>query len=121
MIEHTLQSEFHRAAFGMGCYWCWPIRSKPPPPARPPARLPARPPRRPLTDVLAARAGCRGPELHFQRVPGVVTTSVGFCNGKDTIQNPTYEAVCSGQTGARPLPAPRLAQSCRGCRPWLPP
>lgn len=44
--------------------------------------------------------GCYwGPELHFQRVAGVVATSVGFCNGKDNIQNPSYEAVCSGQTG----------------------
>lgn len=42
----------------------------------------------------------RGPELVFQRVPGVVATSVGFCNGKENIQNPTYEAVCSGATGA---------------------
>lgn len=49
----------------------------------------------------AFACGCYwGPELHFQRVPGVVATSVGFCNGKENIPNPSYEAVCSGQTGA---------------------
>lgn len=38
-----------------------------------------------------------GPELRFQRVPGVVGTAVGYCNG--TTENPTYEDVCSGNTG----------------------
>ena len=33
----------------------------------------------------------------MQRVPGVVTTSVGYTQGK--VPNPTYEAVCSGRTG----------------------
>lgn len=32
-----------------------------------------------------------------QRVPGVLATEVGYCNG--TVADPTYEDVCSGQTG----------------------
>lgn len=43
-------------------------------------------------------AGCFwGPELAFQRLPGVLSTEVGYSNGKAA--NPTYEDVCSGDTG----------------------
>jgi peptide-methionine (S)-S-oxide reductase len=38
-----------------------------------------------------------GLELAFQRVPGVVKTSVGYTQGKAA--NPTYEEVCMGFTG----------------------
>ena len=38
-----------------------------------------------------------GGELMFQRVPGVISTSVGYTQG--TKENPTYEEVCSGMTG----------------------
>eukprot|EP00200_Dunaliella_tertiolecta_P004956 CAMPEP_0202351266 /NCGR_PEP_ID=MMETSP1126-20121109/7984_1 /ASSEMBLY_ACC=CAM_ASM_000457 /TAXON_ID=3047 /ORGANISM="Dunaliella tertiolecta, Strain CCMP1320" /LENGTH=316 /DNA_ID=CAMNT_0048943357 /DNA_START=83 /DNA_END=1033 /DNA_ORIENTATION=- len=43
-------------------------------------------------------AGCFwGPELMFQRVPGVLATEVGYSNGQ--MPNPTYEDVCTGQSG----------------------
>jgi len=43
-------------------------------------------------------AGCFwGPQLAFQRVPGVISTEVGYSQGN--VPNPTYDAVCSGQTG----------------------
>jgi len=38
-----------------------------------------------------------GLELAFQREPGVITTSVGYAQG--ALENPSYEAVCSGTTG----------------------
>ena len=38
-----------------------------------------------------------GPELAFARVPGVMSTAVGYANG--STPDPTYEAVCSGATG----------------------
>mmetsp|Transcript_22282 Transcript_22282/g.33572 ORF Transcript_22282/g.33572 Transcript_22282/m.33572 type:complete len:201 (-) Transcript_22282:96-698(-) len=36
-------------------------------------------------------------ELAFQRIPGVMETSVGYTDG--AIENPTYKQVCSGLTG----------------------
>lgn len=43
-------------------------------------------------------AGCFwGPELMFQRVPGVVATEVGYSQG--ATENPTYEDVCAGDSG----------------------
>ena len=43
-------------------------------------------------------AGCFwGLELAYQRLPGVVTTAVGYTQGE--ADKPTYEAVCSGGTG----------------------
>ncbi|MCO5550533.1 hypothetical protein L7F22_004020 [Adiantum nelumboides] len=42
-------------------------------------------------------AGCFwSVELAFQRVPGVVKTTVGYTQGKT--KNPTYQEVCSGRT-----------------------
>ena len=38
-----------------------------------------------------------GLELAFQRIPGVVQTSVGYINGH--MKDPSYEAVCTGRTG----------------------
>lgn len=38
-----------------------------------------------------------GAEKGFWRLPGVVTTAVGYCGGHTP--NPTYEEVCSGRTG----------------------
>lgn len=43
-------------------------------------------------------AGCFwGPELAFQRIPGVVTTATGYSQGESP--DVTYEQVCSGTTG----------------------
>lgn len=43
-------------------------------------------------------AGCFwSVELAYQRTAGVLETQVGYCNG--TTDNPTYEDVCSGETG----------------------
>ena len=50
------------------------------------------------TDIYTVTLGCFwGIELAFQRVPGVVSTEVGYTQG--TKKNPTYEEVCSGVTG----------------------
>ena len=35
--------------------------------------------------------------LSKQRVPGVVATSVGYCQG--ALEHPSYELVCTGATG----------------------
>lgn len=43
-------------------------------------------------------AGCFwSVELAFQRVPGVLSTSVGYAQGRT--ENPTYQDVCRGDTG----------------------
>lgn len=47
---------------------------------------------------LVCTGGCFwGLELAYQRVPGVLKTTVGYTGGSTA--NPSYEAVCSGNTG----------------------
>ena len=55
----------------------------------------------PAADAELPRAtfalGCFwGPQLAFERIPGVVTTAVGYTGGR--VVNPTYEAVCISPT-----------------------
>ena len=50
------------------------------------------------TEVLYVAMGCFwGAEKAFWRIPGVITTAVGYQGGYT--QNPTYEETCSGLTG----------------------
>jgi peptide-methionine (S)-S-oxide reductase len=50
------------------------------------------------TEMAIFGMGCFwGAEEHFFRVPGVVSTAVGFSGG--STPNPTYEEVCTGRTG----------------------
>jgi peptide-methionine (S)-S-oxide reductase len=59
---------------------------------------PLRPPYPAGTQVAEFALGCFwGAEKDFWRTPGVVSTSVGYEGG--FTPNPTYEEVCSGQTG----------------------
>lgn len=76
-----------RATFGMGCFWgpgrTWWLQH--------------------LSCAVSLLAlfvllpSSRPSELVFQRVPGVLSTSVGYSNGDHP--EPTYEEVCSGTTG----------------------
>lgn len=49
-------------------------------------------------EVATFAGGCFwGTELHFQRLPGVIATCVGYTQGAE--EKPTYDQVCSGKTG----------------------
>lgn len=49
-------------------------------------------------EIATFAGGCFwGLELAYQRLPGVVKTSVGYTQGQ--VESPSYNAVCSGRTG----------------------
>ncbi len=51
-----------------------------------------------MVETIYLAGGCFwGIEAYFQRIEGVVKTEVGYANGNT--KNPTYEEVCTKQTG----------------------
>jgi len=49
-------------------------------------------------EVATFAGGCFwGTELHYQRIPGVIATCVGYTQG--AVEYPKYDQVCSGSTG----------------------
>lgn len=51
-----------------------------------------------MMEIASFAAGCFwGVEASFQQLPGVLSTRVGFAGG--TMKEPTYQDVCSGETG----------------------
>jgi peptide methionine sulfoxide reductase msrA/msrB len=51
-----------------------------------------------LTDTAIFAGGCFwGVEYYMKKIPGVISTVVGYTGGKT--ENPTYKEVCAGNTG----------------------
>lgn len=83
------------ALLGMGC-----VADEPPKPIDPrEAHMPAKlPPVPEGAESIVLGAGCFWcTEAIFQQIPGVLSVTSGFMGG--TVKNPTYEQVCTGDTG----------------------
>ncbi len=54
----------------------------------------------PSTETITLGGGCFWcTEAVFDRVRGVLDVESGYCNGQPGLHPPTYEQVCTGQTG----------------------
>ena len=50
------------------------------------------------SEVITLGAGCFWcTEAVFQQIPGVISVMPGYMGG--TVKNPTYEQICTGETG----------------------
>lgn len=49
-----------------------------------------------MKEIVFAGGCFWGVEEYFSRIPGVISTKVGYANGN--VDNPSYELVCSGTT-----------------------
>ena len=53
-----------------------------------------------VTRTICLAGGCFwGTEAFLKRLPGVVACEVGYANGHANVDHPSYEQVCSGETG----------------------
>jgi len=50
-----------------------------------------------MKEIIVAGGCFWGVEEFFSRIPGILDTEVGYANG--VTENPTYEDVCTGETG----------------------
>ena len=54
----------------------------------------------PATRRITLAGGCFwGTEAFLKRLPGVLACEVGYANGASGVEHPSYEQVCSGETG----------------------
>lgn len=85
------------AAFSLFTFGCSADDAKPP--KTDTKHMPATMPKTPEgAEVITLGAGCFWcTEAIFQQIPGVISVTSGYTGG--TVKNPTYEQVCSGDTG----------------------